>query len=161
MVDKSCLCIGLGTTALLTNDLNTKIEGTGVSVCPGPNIAYFSDRPSLRNMVDHIYGRVNIMHRPDRPNMFVKELFLYLDYLKDQIQESSEDLNRKQQKFFTAFTENLDEGIRYYQDVFKEMKHTFLDSKDRVLKDLVVGREQLDLLAKEIETRVAEEAELA
>ncbi len=161
VVDKSCLCIGLGTTALLTNDLNTKIEGTGVSVCPGPNIAYFSDRPSLRNMVDHIYGRVNIMHRPDRPNMFVKELFLYLDYLKDQIQESSEDLNRKQQKFFTAFTENLDEGIRYYQDVFKEMKHTFLDSKDRVLKDLVVGREQLDLLAKEIETRVAEEAELA
>ncbi len=161
VVDKSCICVGLGTSALLINNLNTKIEGAGVSVCPGPNIAYFSDRLSLRNMVDHIYGRANVMYRPDRPNMFVKELFLYLDYLKDQIQESTDALNRKQQKFFRTFTANLEEGIQYYQDAFKGMKDSFNDSKQQLLSDLVVGREQLALLAKEIEARVAEEAELA
>ncbi len=42
IVEKSCTCVGLGTSALLVNGLSTKVEGTGVSICPGPNMAYFS-----------------------------------------------------------------------------------------------------------------------
>jgi hypothetical protein len=55
IVDKSCICVGLGTPALLANNLDTKVEGLGVSVCPGPNLAYFSKSVSLKEMVDHIW----------------------------------------------------------------------------------------------------------
>src|SRR5690606_34172400 len=37
IVEKSCTCVGLGTSALLAYNLDTKTEGEGVSICPGPN----------------------------------------------------------------------------------------------------------------------------
>ncbi|HHM02874.1 MAG TPA: hypothetical protein ENJ15_07645, partial [Caldithrix abyssi] len=41
IVDKSCICVGLGTTALVSYGLDTRVEGKEISVCPGPNMAYF------------------------------------------------------------------------------------------------------------------------
>ncbi len=76
---KSCICVGLGTSALLTNKLDTKEEGNGVSVCPSSTIAHFSDTYSLKSMAKHIYGKVNLINNTDRPNMFVKELSMNVD----------------------------------------------------------------------------------
>ncbi|MCK5839388.1 MAG: hypothetical protein KAG99_06035, partial [Bacteroidales bacterium] len=42
IVEKECICVGLGTSALLVKNLDRKVEGDGVSICPGPNMAYFS-----------------------------------------------------------------------------------------------------------------------
>ncbi|MBT8260113.1 MAG: hypothetical protein KJN82_02270, partial [Bacteroidia bacterium] len=42
VTEKSCICVGLGTSALLVHDVETKKEGKGIAVCPGPNMAYFS-----------------------------------------------------------------------------------------------------------------------
>ncbi len=88
IVDKSCICVGLGTSSLLVNNLDTKVEGDGVSVCPGPNIAYFSRIMSLKEITDHIYGRSNMITRTDRPNMFIKELKIYADFVKNKIEEA-------------------------------------------------------------------------
>ncbi|MHB1277520.1 MAG: hypothetical protein ACYC1Q_03915, partial [Bacteroidia bacterium] len=63
ITEKSCICVGLGTAALLVNDLSTKREGKGVSICPGPNLAYFSRIMSLREVTGHIYGRINVITR--------------------------------------------------------------------------------------------------
>jgi len=82
---KACLCNGLTASTLMTNDLDTKMEGRAVSICPGPNLAYFSGIYSLKEMVDHIYGRTNVMERTDRPNLFVKELKMYIEYLSTKI----------------------------------------------------------------------------
>src|SRR5690606_450705 len=79
IVEKACLCVGLTVSALIVNKLDHKKEGSGVSVCPGPNMAYFSQIVSLKKMVDHIYGRMNLIVRNDRPHMFVKELSMYID----------------------------------------------------------------------------------
>jgi len=79
ITENSCLCVGLGTSALIVNDVEHKVEGDAVLVCPGPNMAYFSKKMSLNEMTDHIYGRDNVISRTDRPNMFVKELGLYLE----------------------------------------------------------------------------------
>src|SRR5690606_7913685 len=65
ITEKSCTCVGLGTSALLAYDLDTKTEGPGVSICPGPNMAYYSKIVSLQEMTDHIYGRANIISRTD------------------------------------------------------------------------------------------------
>ncbi len=69
-------------------------------------------------MVDHIYGRTNIIRRQDRPHMFIKELKLYVNYLKDEIRESLNPLDEKQRKFIEAFRANLSAGIAYYRDLF-------------------------------------------
>ncbi|MEH6680505.1 MAG: hypothetical protein V7724_08145 [Sediminicola sp.] len=112
ITEKSCTCVGLGTAALLVHKMDTRKEGQGVSICPGPNMAYFDRIMSLREITDHIYGRANMMHRTDRPHMFIKELDLYLDYLQNAMARDIGDA--KQQKFYSGFAENLGNGIDYY-----------------------------------------------
>ena len=76
VLDKMCLCEGLGNSALTNMDINSSPGGIGVAICPGPNMAYFDRICSLKDMVSHIYGRINIINHPNRPHMFAKELRL-------------------------------------------------------------------------------------
>lgn len=153
IIDKSCICVGLGTSTLLKNKLDTSKEGEGVSICPGPNMAYFSKIKSLKEMVDHIYGRTNIISRTDRPNMFVKELRIYIDYLKNKIEESHLSESTKQEKYLLRFTENLKEGVNYYLGLFDEAKDKFEDTKLKILTDLESSKQTLQILYRELETR--------
>src|SRR5690606_38452748 len=147
----SCTCVGLGTSALLAYDLDTKTEGPGVSICPGPNMAYYSKIVSLQEMTDHIYGRSNIISRTDRPNIFIKELGIYMDYLKNKIEESKHSMNKKQEKYLLTFAHNLNEGIAYYQNLFDGIKDRFQDSKSTILKELDKGKNVLNQLKTRIE----------
>jgi len=151
IVDKSCICVGLGTSALQVNDLSTKVEGDGISVCPGPNMAYFSKIMNLKEMTDHIYGRINVITRTDRPNMFIKELNIYIDYLNDKIEEARDSMSVKQEKYLTNFANNLNEGINYYHQLFVEVKHKYEDTKKSILVELATSKKALSLLSFEIE----------
>lgn len=157
IVEKSCICVGLGTSALLVNNLETKIEGKGVSVCPGPNIAYFSKRMSLKEMVDHIYGRINVIERGDRPNMFIKELNLYIDFLKNKVTELEDSFSANQHKYLLTFEKNLNDGINYYNKLFSKMKNKFARTKSEILRDLEKSSNALQQLKTKIEniTRAA------
>ena len=150
IVEKSCLCVGLATSALLVNNLDTKGKD-GVSVCPGPNMAYFSKVMNLKEITDHIYGRANVISRIDRPNMFVKELTLYLDYLKNKIDETTSSMNKKQEKYLLNFSKNLDEGISYYQNIFDGAKDIFTDTKENILTELESSKESLKNLQYKID----------
>lgn len=138
ITDKACLCNGLTASSLMANGLDTKIEGTAVSICPGPNLAYFSSTYSLKKMVDHIYGRTNVMERTDRPNLFVKELGMYIEYLGGKIEETVKPFSDKQKKHFETFQENLNKGIEYYKDLFQKYKTQLEDStsKNNLMADL-------------------------
>jgi len=151
VVEKSCICVGLGTSALLVNNLDTKVEGEGVSICPGPNMAYFSKVISLKEMADHIYGRANVIERTDRPHMFIKELNIYINFLKDKIEEARTSMNENQDKHLLAFVKNLKEGINYYYNLFNDLKDKFEDTKSGILKDLDKSKKALHLLSLEIE----------
>ncbi|MBL1278861.1 MAG: hypothetical protein COA33_001210 [Fluviicola sp.] len=150
IVDKSCICVGLGTSALMVNEVDRRVEGDAVSVCPGPNMAYFSKKSSLQEMVGHIYGNNNVMVRQDRPNMFIKELGLYLKYLTDEMSEVIGKLNRKQEKHLTNFVQNLDAGIEYYDNLFGRMKDGFGKVRASMEKDLDAAREILNLLSEKL-----------
>ena len=150
IVDKSCICVGLGTSVLLVNNIDTRVEGTGVSICPGPNMAYFSKLMSLKEITDHIYGRANVLSDSIRPNMFVKELILYIDYLKNKIEEVKDTFNKKQENYLTTFVNNLNEGISYYESLFKTSKEAFMETKEIILKDLDSNKKRLQLLHVEI-----------
>lgn len=143
IVDKSCICVGLGTAALLVNNLDTRIEKKGVSVCPGPNIAYFSREMTLKEMVDHIYGKIDLIRKKNRPHMFIKELSLYINWLKTKIDETEKPWTDKQKEHFETFRNNLADGIRYYKELFANMKTSISQSGNRCLEDLEKHRAQL------------------
>jgi len=147
---KSCICVGLGTSALINNGLDTKQEGPGVAVCPGPNMAYFSKKLSLKEMVDHIYGRTKVISS-DRPNMFIKELNLYLDYLKNKVDESRNSMNKKQEKYLISFSKNLQEGIGYYDDLFAKAKDKFEETRNQLYKELESAKDTLSSITQQIE----------
>jgi len=120
---KSCICAGLVMTAYSENDLLKRSDGVGVSLCPGPNLAYFSKESTLKEMVEHIYGRNNVLNDTYRPHMFIKELGMYIDYLnKEIIEESIQSLNKKRVKYFEGFMANLKSGIEYYENLVNDMK---------------------------------------
>ncbi len=143
IVDKSCICVGLGTSALIVNNLNTRTEGPGVSVCPGPNIAYFDKVVSLKTMTDHIYGRTSIVNEATRPNLFIKELQLYVDYLKNMVDETPRPFTEKQIKYYQLFQQNLDEGIAYYKQLYSDFEVKVAVLKNDVLNELNQIRAEL------------------
>jgi len=151
VVERGCICVGLGTSALLSKGMDTREEGAGVSVCPGPNMAYFSQRTSLKQMVDHIYGRSMELQPQNRPNMFMKELFLYLDYLQKQVKEYEIPLSKEQQKYLKSFMKNMGEGIEYYQQLFSSVTNYFQDSKVQIEADLSRGIRWFKQLRKKID----------
>ena len=135
---KSCICAGLVMTAYTENDILKRSDGKGISLCPGPNLAYFSKKATLQEMTEHIYGRRNILNDTYRPNMFIKELGMYIDYLKNEINESLESLNGKKVKYFETFKANLFSGVEYYHELVQEMKEetdgfkaTFIEELDQ------------------------------
>ncbi len=151
ITEKSCICVGLGTSALLAHGVETKTEGEGVAVCPGPNMAYFSKQMTLKDMTNHIYGRSNMLSSTNRPNMFIKELNIYLDYFKTQIEDTQVSMTKKQEKYLQAFAKNLNEGIQYYDDLFSDLKNKFNDTKSDILVELASGKKRLQTLEIRIE----------
>jgi hypothetical protein len=153
IVDKSCLCIGLATTPLINNSIDGKTKSEPVSICPGPNMAYYSDVISLKKMVDHIYGRTNIIRRDDRPNMFIKELSLYINYLKEKIDDSAKPISEKELKYFLTFQNNLQDGINYYKHLFSDIMVKIEAIKIDLLNNLTILERELN----SIELKPAEE----
>ncbi len=136
IVDKACICVGLGNTAMLNNNLHIKGNSLGVSVCPGPNMAYFDKVLSLKEMINHIYGRQNFVDVENRPNMFLKELSLYISYLQRLIAEAGISMSDKQMKYIDTFYDNLNEGIEYYKNLFENYKDKYNHFKDDFLHKL-------------------------
>jgi hypothetical protein len=117
VTEKACICTGLGTPFYLEHNLTMPKAGPGISICPGPNMAYYSREFTLQEMVDHIYGRKNVITRTDRPSVFIKDLQLYLNYFQDQVQETLEGANTRAIKKMEAFANNLQDGLTYYQNL--------------------------------------------
>ncbi len=153
IVDKSCLCVGLGTTPLINNDIDRKVEGESVSICPGPNMAYYSEVISLKKMVDHIYGRTNIIKRDDRPNMFIKEIDIYINFLKEKIDDSPKPISDKDLKYFLTFQKNMQDAIDYYKHLFPEIMVKSEEVKISLLNNLAILEKELN----SIELKPAEE----
>ncbi|TRX03980.1 hypothetical protein [Flavobacterium gawalongense] len=118
ITEKACLCVGLANASYLENDIKIKGQAQGVIICPGPNMAYFDQEVSLSKMVQHIYGNASVLTVTDRPNLFVKELKMYLDYLKNEITAVSDEITAAQIKKWHSFKNNLLQGIGYYEDLF-------------------------------------------
>ena len=143
ITDKACLCEGLANAAIINYNIERKGEEQGVAICPGPNMAYFSKDVSLKEMVNHIYGRANVIETTNRPHMFIKELEMYVNYFSNKIDEFSDSINVKNEKYLTAFQSNLNDGITYYQHLFSDTKNYFESNKESLLNDLETLKTEL------------------
>jgi hypothetical protein len=158
VVEKACLCVGLSISPLIINKLDHTKEGNGVSICPGPNMAYFSEIVSLKKMIDHIYGRINVIKRNDRPHMFIKELTMYVDFLKKRAHELAPPVSDKQLDYLHNFQKNVSNGIEYYKTMFTEMKVRY---SEKAIQDLDLLKEKLNNIdLNEIRQRLLNHPEL-
>ena len=131
ITEKACLCVGLANSSYLENDIKIKGQAQGVVICPGPNMAYFDQEVSLKHMIEHIYGNKSVLRANNRPNLFVKELKMYIDYLRNEIETISEEITANQLKKLNSFKTNLLEGIEYYHNLF-ECTFYFKNEKEKI-----------------------------
>jgi hypothetical protein len=155
ITDKACLCMGLAATAVINYGVETR-ESKGVSICPGPNMAYFDQELTLQDMSHHIYNGDEGIVRADRPNMFVNELGMYLTYLSEKIEEHKNDWGKKSGRYLNAFTSNMNEGITYYQGMFNSVGATFSSVKDSAYQSLNDAVESMKKMGAEIEVLIEE-----
>ncbi len=109
---KTCICDHLGNGALIQLGIVTNSQP--VSVCPGPNIAYFDRLYTLREMVNHIYGRGKPLVPESRPHMFTKDLLMSLDYFS-KLADKWTIGDKRGLDYLAVFKENLEEGLEYYR----------------------------------------------
>ena len=136
ITEKACLCVGLANASYLENGIKIKGQQQGIVICPGPNLAYFDKEVSLNTMAQHIYGKTNIINETiSRPNMFVNEIKMYVEYLKEELGKISENASLAQLKKLKNFQANLLEGINYYRDLFDHSTF-FVQTKGKIVEEL-------------------------
>lgn len=143
VTDKVCLCEGLSASTFIVNEIDTPKLSRAVSICPGPNLAYFSKRTNLAEMIDHIYGRTNLITRANRPNMFIKELSLYVEYFIEKATELVRNLNAQSAAFLKNFRDNLINGINYYRGMINAIEEETEETKRKMLESLDVYERKL------------------
>ncbi len=146
IVVKSCLCEDLAAGALIEYGITNK-RPLKTAVCPGPNLAYFSKISTLAEMAGHIYGRLNLLNDTYRPNMFMSELKMYIDYLDKEIRKALPQPSDKDMTYFEFFKANLADGIAYYRDTLIPQLLCETDEyRARMLEELLALKGQLDRL---------------
>lgn len=110
VLDKICLCEHLGNGALIALGIVPETKHPQ-AICPGPNIAWFDRIYSLREMVDHIYGRGRSLVPPHRPHMFAKEVVMYVDYFEKLIKRCS--YSARDTKQINDFYRNLESSMDF------------------------------------------------
>jgi hypothetical protein len=114
---KSCICHELGGSALRKYGLNSSVTP---AICPGPSLIWFRRRTNLDEMVNHIYGRQSLIDEDARPHMFVQELSINIDYLKQWLAPALNTGDQNGRKNFREFAQTILAGIQYYRERIAE-----------------------------------------
>ena len=143
IAEKDCLCEGLGASALIKNGIDPPHKLKAVTICPGPNLAYFTGVFSMSDMIGHIYGRKNLLNTHTRPHMFINELLLNIDYLKSEQGKYETDPVTRKPAQLELFRENLMKGIDYYRSIIQRIKLKESGAVDQFLSNLAEAAQLL------------------
>jgi hypothetical protein len=129
VLKKSCICHELGGSVKIMHGIE---PGATPTICCGPGIVDFSKVVSLEDMTGHIYGRLSLLTNPDRPHMFIRELKLYIEDFRNELERYHLDLSSCTAKYVVELKKNLLGGIEYYRQLADEfvgdMRNKFLDN---------------------------------
>ncbi len=136
ILQKACICHDLAGGATIKNGIDP--EATP-AVCCGPNIEHFKSLATLDEMASHIYGRISLLLDTERPNLFLRELKINVQYLREEIDSYVLKLSSQTTDYFEKFRENLLGAIDHYRNLTEEY---IQEHKDSFQKDLDrLGRE--------------------
>lgn len=142
ITEKLCLCEGLCSATYLKYGISKPKENKAVTICPGPNLAYFSRSYSLEEMVKHIYGSIDLLQNVKRPHVFINELNLYIDHFQKEIALQVKNFTDKKQKYLLKFKTELETGIDYYKQLFPQITSQ-AQSLSAILEDLYSAEKKL------------------
>jgi hypothetical protein len=120
VLEKTCLCEHLGNGALIALGIVPE-SNHPQAICPGPNIAWFDRIYSLKEMVDHIYGRGSSLVPPERPHMFAKEIEMYVEYFERLVIRCSYSI--RETKVIKEFFENLNASMDFCLTIASEIPY--------------------------------------
>jgi hypothetical protein len=140
VVIKACICHDLAGSATVPNEIDPNAR---TAVCCGPNTVYFSKVARLAEMVDHIYGRVQLPINAERPHMFLKELSLHVDRMKKDLERCRQGLAEAHASATDEIKLNLRQGITLYAEQAAQLAS---DKKEEFLLKLESLRGELDSL---------------
>jgi hypothetical protein len=149
---KSCICHDLSGGATLKLGIDTSATPC---ICCGPGIVNFSRIATLEEMVGHIYGRLSLLANSDRPHMFIKEMSLNIEFLRNEIEKFKLELTTHGAKYFQEFKENLLSGIDYYKSTAEEFVET---RRTKFLEDLKAQKEAIEQLFASLPVEILTEA---
>ena len=141
VLHKSCICHDLGGGTALKYNID---PAATPSICCGPSILDFTKISTLEDMVSHIYGRLSLITSNERPHMFIRELILYIDHLREETKNFRLKLSFRTPAYFSKFKNNLLAGIEYYHRLAGEFIE---DQRKQFLADLKVLQDELEHLA--------------
>jgi hypothetical protein len=141
VLSKSCICHDLGGATALKYDIDPVATP---SICCGPSILDFSKISTLEEMVAHIYGRLSLMTNKERPHMFIKELMLYIDHLREETKNFSLKLSFRTPAYFSKFKKNLLAGVEYYHRLAGQFIE---EQRKQFLADLKVLQDEIERIA--------------
>jgi hypothetical protein len=159
ITDKACICHELGDAALGKHGIETADRVHG-AVCPGPNIAYFTREYNLGEMIQHIYGRINLFEKKVHASLFATELRLYVQNFRLSVQKTLEELSETEIPQLKIFQDNLKAGIEYYHALLAEMSQFSEPYRDRFDKELRLYKNKLEELMQQISTQFPNQAAL-
>jgi hypothetical protein len=141
VLNKSCICHDLGGSTALKYNID---PAATPSICCGPSILDFNKISTLEEMVAHIYGRLSLIANTERPHMFIKELMLYIDYLRKEIKKFQLKLSFHTPTYFRKFKNNLLTGIEYYHRLAGQFVE---EQRIQFLENLRVLQGQIERIA--------------
>lgn len=141
IVEKSCICHDLGGGATLRYGIDPKATP---AICPGPNIVNFKKVMSLKEIIDHIYGRCSLLANKERPHAFIRELELQISYMVNELKGAARGWPVRTRDKLLEVKNNLSEGIKYYQCLVRAKGEAFKEQREVFLRRLTELQEELD-----------------
>lgn len=137
ILSKSCICHDLAGGATIKRGID-KIATT--AICPGPNIINFKKLMSLKEIVDHIYGRCSKLANNERAHVFLTEIKLQINYLQDELKKAALGFPTRSQQKLEEIKLNLSKSATYYQkiakDVVKEQQGKFCTTLQELKEEI-------------------------
>jgi len=143
IIEPACLCRDLSGTVERNYGTGRYKEGATPAVCPGPNLAFFGSVATLQQMVDHIYGRLNLITRSDRPHMFVNELKLCVGSLMRELRQAARGRGSRNADELRKYRDNLIAGIEYYRGLLGSLGSAYAEWKAAIPGELATVRQQI------------------
>ena len=140
VVVKACICNDLSGGATVSLGIDPKAT---TAVCCGPNCAYFSRVAQMKEMIDHIYGRARLPLDDRRPHMFINELSLHVERLREEVARGKRNLLEALPRPLFECKKNLLAGIRYYREKASQL---VADRSDEFLDSLESMRTEIECI---------------